>query len=711
MAIVHGVSGILSDNAGFPESYDATEISADTFRVVGRKPLLGRDFVPADQAPGAPAVAILSYGFWERRFARDPSIIGHRVRLNGVPASVVGVMPRGFSFPQKQDLWIPMVQTPELLANRQNRSQWFAFGRMADGVTVQMARAEMEMIGRRLGAAYPRTNQGRNLLPQAQTFNEFFIFDNETAIYWSLWGAVAFVLSIACANLANLTFARTMERSRQISVRIALGAGRWRILRQLLAESVIITGAGSLLGLFIAQWGLRAYAAADRGPGRSSWRILDYSTDYRVLAYLVAIGAGTALILALAPMRRLCSLDIGAALKDGDHGAAGGRRASRLSALLVTAEIALAVLLLTGAGVMTRSFLNLYTAPLGVKTANILTLSVNSRHSDSFFDRARPAFQAIPGVASIAIASNIPTSGAEKNIAEIPGDASGDQSRPTVFTLAIGPGYFRTLGTTLSSGRDFNESDGPSTIPVAIINERMARQYWPGENPLGKHLRLAASQPAGPWLTVIGIAPNIAQNGLFRRNRDSLLYLPFRQKPRPSMTILARTLVPPETLAGAFRREVQALDAQVSVYGPVTLEERLRSNYWTSGLYGVLFAIFAALALLIASVGLFAVIAQSVARRTREIGIRMAIGASRRDIRMLILRQGMLPVGIGLVIGVTGSLAVNRVLMSALVQVSPGDPVALAAASALLVLTAALGCLIPARRAARIDPMSAIRHE
>jgi len=550
MAIVHGVSGILSDNAGFPESYDATEISADTFRVVGRKPLLGRDFVPADQAPGAPAVAILSYGFWERRFARDPSIIGHRVRLNGVPASVVGVMPRGFSFPQKQDLWIPMVQTPELLANRQNRSQWFAFGRMADGVTVQMARAEMEMIGRRLGAAYPRTNQGRNLLPQAQTFNEFFIFDNETAIYWSLWGAVAFVLSIACANLANLTFARTMERSRQISVRIALGAGRWRILRQLLAESVIITGAGSLLGLFIAQWGLRAYAAADRGPGRSSWRILDYSTDYRVLAYLVAIGAGTALILALAPMRRLCSLDIGAALKDGDHGAAGGRRASRLSALLVTAEIALAVLLLTGAGVMTRSFLNLYTAPLGVKTANILTLSVNSRHSDSFFDRARPAFQAIPGVASIAIASNIPTSGAEKNIAEIPGDASGDQSRPTVFTLAIGPGYFRTLGTTLSSGRDFNESDGPSTIPVAIINERMARQYWPGENPLGKHLRLAASQPAGPWLTVIGIAPNIAQNGLFRRNRDSLLYLPFRQKPRPSMTILARTLVPPETSGG-----------------------------------------------------------------------------------------------------------------------------------------------------------------
>jgi predicted permease len=376
MAIVHGVSGILSDDTSFPESYDATEISADTFRLVGEKPLLGRDFLAADERPSAADVAVLSFGFWERHFAKNPSVIGRLIRLNGVPATVVGIMPRGFSFPQKQDLWIPMKQTPGLLANRQDRGQWFAFGRLAEGVTIRMARAEMETIGRRLGNAYPRTNRGRNLLPHVQTFNEFFIFDYETAIYWSLWGAVAFVLSIACANLANLTFARAMERSREISVRLALGAGRWRIVRQLLAESLILTGAGSLLGLFLAQWGVRAYAAADRGPGMYSWRILDYGMDYRVFVYLVAISAGTALILALAPLRRLSKLEIGSSLKEGERGAAGGRRGSRLSSILVTAEIALAVLLLAGAGVMTRSFLKLYTADLGVKTTNVLTMSV-----------------------------------------------------------------------------------------------------------------------------------------------------------------------------------------------------------------------------------------------------------------------------------------------------------------------------------------------
>jgi putative ABC transport system permease protein len=721
MAIVHGVSGILSDasgqggDTGFPESYDATEISADTFRVVGEKPLLGRDFVPADEARGASGVAILSYGFWERRFAKDPSVVSRRIRLNGLPATVVGIMPRGFSFPQKEDLWIPLAQTPELLANRQDRGQWFAFGRLAEGVTIQMARAEMETVGRRLGDAYPRTNQGRNLLPHVQTFNQFFIFENENAVYWSLWGAVAFVLLIACANLANLTFARAMERSREISVRIALGAGRWRIVRQLLAESFLVTGAGALLGLLIAQWGVRAYAAADRGPGRSSWRILDYGMDYRVFAYLVAISAGTALILAFAPMRRLSKLDIGASLKEGERGAAGGRRASRLSALLVTAEIALAVLLLAGAGVMTRSFLNLYTADLGVKTASVLTISVGLPQKDypdansriSFFDRAHTAFQAIPGVASVALASSIPTNGAARTTAELPDDAPGDQRHPAVFLLTIGPDYFQTLGTALASGRDFNDADEPSTIPVAIVNEHLAREYWPGENPLGKRLRLADTG----WLAVIGVAPDISQNGAIHRGRDALVYLSYRQKPMPGTTILALTRVPPETLARAFRQEMQTLDSRATVYGPVTLDERLRSNYWTNGLYGVLFAIFAAVALVMASVGLFAVIAQSVARRTREIGIRMAIGASQRDIRAMVLRQGMVPMGIGLVIGLAGSLAVNRVLRSALVQVSPEDPAALAGAAALLVLAATLGCLIPARRAARTDPMSAIRHE
>ncbi len=579
MAIVQGTTGILSNDTSVSESYDATEVSANTFRLIGQKPLLGRDFVSSDESPGAPSVAILSYGFWQRRFAKDLAVLGSRITMNGNPATIVGIMPQGFSFPQKQDIWVPMVQTPELLQSRSDRSKWFAFGRLADDATAKMARTEMELIGRRLGSAYPRTNQGRNLLPHVQTFSEFFILENETAIYWALWGAVAFVLSIACANLANLTIARTTERSREISVRIALGAGRWRVVRQLLAESLMLTGAGSVLGLLIAQWGVRAYATADRGPGRSSWRILDYSLDYRVFGYLVGISVITALFIALAPLRRLWKLNIGAALKDGDRGAAGGRNASRLSAMLVTGEIALAVVLLAGAGVTIRSFLSLYTADLGVKTDSVLTTVVTLPPRDyvgadsriAFFDRLRARFAAIPGVESVSTTSNIPSGGASNVAAEFEGGNGDEQGRPNALMLTIGPAYFRTLGAPLFSGRDFRESDGVNTTPVAIVNERLAREYWPGADPLGKQLRLMDAKTMGPWMTVVGVAPAIAQNGPTRRGQDSLVYVPFRQRPMQGMTVIARTRARPETLAREFRRELQVIEARAVVFGPVSL--------------------------------------------------------------------------------------------------------------------------------------------
>ncbi|MES1260243.1 MAG: ABC transporter permease, partial [Acidobacteriota bacterium] len=345
MAAVHGALRIVSDKSGFAESYDVTEVSADTFRVVGQQPVLGRDFMPSDNTPGAAPVAMLTYGFWERRFGKDPAIIGRTIRMNGAPTTVIGVMPKCFSFPQKQDLWVPLIPTPEI-RKRDVRGTWFAFGRLAEGVTVERARAEMDTIGRRLGRAYPLTNQGRNLLPFVQTFNEFFFFGNENTIYWSMWGAVGFVLLIACANLANLMLARAMGRSREISVRIALGAGRWRIIRQLLIESLMLAGVGGVLGWWVARWGVHAYELADRGPGRSSWRILDYAMDYRVLGYIIAISIGTALLFGLAPALRLSKIDVNAGLKEGGRGAAGGGRGKHLSALLVTAEMALAVVLL-----------------------------------------------------------------------------------------------------------------------------------------------------------------------------------------------------------------------------------------------------------------------------------------------------------------------------------------------------------------------------
>ena len=717
MAIVHGVLRILSDQSGFPESYDTTEVSADTFRVVGQRPVMGRDFTASDEMPGAPPVAILNYGFWERRFGKDPAIIGRAVRMNGAPTTIIGVMPQGFSFPQKQDLWVPLLRTPEV-EKRANRETWFVFGRMKEGVTIQTARAEMETIGRRLGKAYPLTNQGRNLLPQVDDFRGFFIFENETPVYWTMWGAVGFVLLIACANLANLMLARALGRSREISVRIALGAGRWRIIRQLLIESVMLSSLGGVLGCWIGKWGVHAYALADRGPGTSSWRILDYSMDYRVLGYLIAISVGTAFLFGLAPALRVSKLDVNATLKDGGRGATGGGRGRHVSSLLVAGEMALAIVLLAGAGVMVRSFLNIYNADLGVRKANVLTLGVNlplakypnAQARITFYDRLKTSLEAIPGVESVAITRALPAAGS----GHLPYQTEGtpevdDQRRPTLRSLTIGPDYFKTVGAAVFSGREFNDFDSPSSLPVVVVNQRFASEVWPGDGPLGKRLRVFEGRTPGPWRAVVGVVSNVIQDT--RLQIVPLIYLPYRQRPEPGMEVIARTRVPPATLSTAFRRDVQALDSGLPILGPLTLDERLRENYWTSGLDGALFLIFAAIALLLASVGLYAVIAHSVSLRTQEIGIRMAVGATARDILKLVFTQGMLPLGIGLAIGLAASFAVMPILKSALVGVSPADPITLVVSCVALILAAMLGCLIPARSAMRVDPVVALRHE
>jgi putative ABC transport system permease protein len=733
MAIVHGVQKSFSDGAGFPETCYTTEVSANTFSLVGRKPMLGRGFLPSDETPGAAGVAILRYGFFERRYGKDPAIVGRTVRINGVPTTVIGVMPQGFSFPQNEDLWVPLVPTPSVL-KRENRDTWFVLGRMADGVTAESARAEMEIIGRRLGSAYPLTNQGQNRLPHVQNFHEFFIGPNATMIYEAMLGAVAFVLLIACANLANLMLARAIGRSREISVRIALGAGRWRIIRQLLIESVMLSGLGGVLGWWIAKLGVRIYALAASGPGLSDaiggmWfdNVLDYTMDYRVFAYLIAISIGTGLLFGLAPALRLSKLDVNATLKDGGRGATGGGRSKNLSALLVTAEMALAIVLLAGAGVMIRSFLKIYTADMGVRPDNILIalLSLpaarypNVQAQISFFDRLKARLEATPSVESVAIASALPSS----RLGRLPYELAGaepvdDRRRTTIASLVVGPDYFRTVGAAVLSGREFNRFDGASGVPVVIVNQRFASEHWPGEDALGKRLRFfnGKTAPNGgrkeDWLTVVGVVSNIVQNDITRQEFDPLVYMPYRQKPVASMWIFTRTRVAPGGLANTFRREVQAMDSDLPVsLGPSPLAAYLSWSYQYRGTSAVLFLIFAAIALLLASIGLYAVIAHSVSQRTQEIGVRMAVGATARDILKLVLLQGMLPLAIGLSIGLVASWGVNRVLKSQLVQVSPADPMTFVVASAVLIVAAMLGCLIPARRAMRVDPVVALRHD
>jgi putative ABC transport system permease protein len=638
--------------------------------------------------------------------------------MNGAPTTIVGLMAQGFSFPQKADMWVPLVETAKV-GNRDNTDTWFAFGRLAEGVTFQNARVEVESIIKRLETEYPLTDRRWHL--SVQNFHEFFIGPNATVLYGSMWGAVGFVLLIACANLANLMLARAIGRSHEISVRIALGAGRWRIIRQLLIESVMLSAVGGVLGWWIAKWGVRAYQLAM--AQKASWLIIDYAMDQRVLGYLIAISIGTGLLFGLAPALRLSKLDVNGTLKDGGRGATEGGRGKHLAALLVSGEMALAVVLLAGAGVMIRSFLKVHTADVGVKTANLLMAHIVLSSAEypraeaqiSFYDRLKTRLESIPGVESTAIADRLPTDGSRHLRYELAGAAQGDQGlRPKISALVIGPGYFRTLGAAVFSGREFSDADGVSGVPVAIVNQRFASKFWPGDDALRKRLRLLdgnthnGSTP-GPWLTIVGVVSNIIQNDAARQEFDPLIYLSYRQQPSGDMCVIARTGVPPESLGTAFRREVQGLDAELPIYGPFTADHWER--YSDSRFYGILFLIFAAIALLLASIGLYAVIAHSVSQRTQEIGIRMAIGASARDILKLVFLQGMLPLGIGLTIGLAASFAVNRLLKSELVQVSPADPITLVVASAVLVLSATLGCLIPARRAMRVDPVVALRHE
>jgi predicted permease len=354
---------ITLDDGGVPESYTATLVSGDAFRLLRQGPILGRDFEASDEQPGAPAVAILSHAFWARRFGRDASVVGRRVRINGAPTTVIGVMPQGFSFPQSQDLWMPLRPTPEV-DRREARGLWFAFGRLTDGATIESAQAELEAIGRRLAEAYPRTNDG--VQPTVHRFQEFFIGPNADALYGAMLGAVGLVLLIACANLANLLLARAIGRSREMSVRMALGASRARIVRQALAESLALSLAGGALGWWVAKLGVRLYVLSAGAP---SWfeHVLDYSMDARVFAYLALVSVATGLLFGLLPATRLSRLDVQGALKEGGRSATGGGHGKQLSAALVMGETALAVMLLAGAGVMIRSFLNIYNADAGTR--------------------------------------------------------------------------------------------------------------------------------------------------------------------------------------------------------------------------------------------------------------------------------------------------------------------------------------------------------
>lgn len=712
MGLVRGVFLTLEKRDGTAEPYFTSQVTADTFRLLGVEPLLGRTFRPSDMQPGAAPVVILRYDLWARRFGKDPGVVGRSLDLNGVPTTVIGVMPRGFSFPQDQSLWMPLVPTPAAL-QRATFYAPYAFGRLKDGATIEGARAELKAIGLRLAADHPATNVG--LVPKLDTYRDFFVGAHAAILYETLWAAVLFVLLIVCANVANLVLCRGLDRSRELSVRTALGAVRWRIVRQLFAESALLSAAGGLLGLWLARTAIRIYALVRVS---SDTQVFGYAMDYGVYGYLVAACTITGLLFGLAPALRLSRTEPQTALRSMGRGSTAARR--RLPMLLVGAEAALAVVLLAGGGVMFRSFLNVYTANVGINPGDVLTTSLyvpprgypTAESQISFYTRLQARLAALPGMDSVALASVAATESTRSSPYE-PADApaANEGDRRSVATVVVTPGYFESLGAAVVAGRDFASFDRASALPVALVNRQFARVNWPGQNALGKRLRLSGGQGPVPWLTVVGVVSNVVQNDPNRQTFPPMVYLPFLQRPQANMFVFARTRVSPGRLAGAVRREVHALDPALPVPVLMPLTERLERSSAFKRNMATLFVGFAVIALLLACGGLYAVIARSLSQRRREIGVRVALGATRLDVLAMAARQGLAPLTWGLGVGLLACFALNRVLQGELVGVSPVDPLTLVVACAALLGFGTLGCLIPGRRAARLDPALALRHE
>jgi putative ABC transport system permease protein len=700
----------------------------NTFSLLGVRPTLGRDFRPSDEAPGAQPTVIISHRYWKTEMGGRGDVIGRNIRINGVPVTIIGVMPKGFEFPWRNDIYLPLEQTSDLHLPVANGAM--AFGRLASGASEKSARAELGAISARLAREFPATNRG--VRPVVRNYMESLAGTDAPFLYGAVWVGACFVLWIACANLANLTLARTQGRSRELSIRMALGAGRAPVVRQLFLESLILAAAAGLLAWRSAAWSTRVWAAATVTPNE----ILDYSASIGTVVYLMAVTLVSAGIITLASIAGLWRLDLNGALKGESRGSTMSRGARRLSAALVAGQMALAIVLMAGAGLLGRSLWKVLAADVGVKEPeNVLvgrialpqTKYPTPESHAAFAESLRARLATVPGVESAAVSDGRPADDFEPRPFELDSPlASPLESKPGAIygvpVFASGPGYFQTIGAAILAGRDFNRFDRPGTPLVAIVNRRFAETYFPGQNPIGRRFRLykKAQPESGQWRTIVGIVSNIMQNEWTRQHFVPAAYLPFAQEREPSGSawFFARTRSASDGTAAAIRAEVKQMSPSLEIRDFSTLKATLDlHSLRNNGDYGRLVQnaavapIFAAIGLLVAAMGLYAVVARSVGRRTKEIGVRMALGAAPRAIERLVLSEGMRPVAAGLVLGLPASLAANRVLESQLVGISPYDALTLSLAPVTLTLVALLACLAPLRQAVQVDPAVALRHD
>lgn len=718
VAATHRSSYNLAESGAPAERLRGLNVTANFFPLLGVQPALGRWFTAAEDQPGQAGVIVLSHGTWQQRFGGDPAIIGRQVRLNAESVTVIGVMPARFDYPQlwgRVDGWRPLAFSDQA---RQDRGTNFLgeIARLKPGVTRAQAQAELSTLAARLAAAYPQDNaqNGLRLVPLAGSMMDGF----GAQLTWLVMGLAGFVLLIACANLANLQFARHAARAREQAIRTALGATRWNLILGILTESLLLSLAGGTLGLLVALWCNDALGSRFSFGGSAG---LLLALDVRALAFTFAASLVAGLAFGLLPAWFASRTDVNEALKQGSRGSTAGRTQHRVRHALIVAEVALALVLLSGAGFFLRGLDGLLTRDPGWDTAGLLTGSVTLRGKNyatddlrrTFYDRLAEKLAALPGVEHSAFGTSLPTWGFSMSsnfvVEGRPEPAVG--TAPLAAIATVTPHYFATLGLRLVRGRDFTVADRPGTPAVVIINESMARTFWPGQNPIGKRLGSPSPYLSDPR-EVIGVVSDAgAPANLDRPDSVFQMYRPLAQSPGSSVVLAVRTRHEPGALATELRRTITEIDPDQPVSDLGTLHGEITRQLRSVRLAGETLAGFALLGLLLAAIGIYGVISRSVVQRTNEIGIRMALGAQVRDILALVIGQGLRLTLLGVVIGLAGAFGVAQLLRAMAPGLPPAGLATACAVTAALVAVAALACWLPARSAARVDPLIALRTE
>jgi predicted permease len=720
MAIFRGSSCALI--GGEPEQDPCEIISSNLFPLIGVIPMRGRNFIPEEDKEGAPPAAIISYGLWQRRFGADEKIVGRRIEINGASYALVGVMPESFThlyatpYNAVPRLWLSGIA----LSSTRTWNDFMAIGRLRPGATIRQAEAEMNPVSERIDQTFSDLKGWRAQLVSLRTIDS-----GETRMpLLMLMGAVTFVLLIACANVANLLLARGAGRASEFAVRKALGAGQGRLVRQLLTESLLIALAGGTLGILFASWGNRGLIAlAPPFLFKMAPSLATATMNLRILAFAVSASVGTTLLFGLAPAVQALRLRDSETLKEAGRGVLQSRRSRIFRATVVVSEIALAMVLLVGAGLMIRTLANIRHVNLGINAVNVVTMRVplsgehykDPQTSAEFWSRVVSSVRVLPGVESVSVSRGLPVgdwAGQFFTTSDNPNPAAGQT--PDANYIVAGPDYFRVTGIPLRAGRTFDDRDTQTGERAVIVNEELARVHWPGLNPLGKRLRIGSSTSNRPWLTVVGVVGNVRSQGPDENIRPEL-YIPYQQCPwmLPPDSLLVRTAagVNPASLTSAILSEIHRVDHDQPAADIQTLEHAAESSIALESWMMRLLEIFACLALILSTVGTYSVLAYSVAQRTREIGIRMTLGAQRRIVLRMIIGGGARLAVIGIVVGVGAAIALTHLMSGFLFGVHATDPLTFAIVAIVLCASLFLACCIPAVRATRVDPIIALRYE